>query len=330
MRRLALVPVLVLAACGGEDVLPPPTGEVSGGLRITWTIEDGTDMTRTCEQARIDQVSIDIGRTPLLRPCTDGEVTFSNLLPDRYPIVARALAISGVARSTLMTNGIVTAGATVTQDLVFEIDPEAGQTGDLVVRWRIDGREPRTQCALVGADIARVVSGSGSIGSFEERVPCTETDIILRDLRPGVYVPQVILEKADGTRVATTIGEAVRVRADEQTDTGNINVVTQSGPPMQIVALWTVNSTAAPEACPTVNGRTVTFATVPPLGIVGTATTVPCSRGRAVLRDGVPEGGVDVRLTLQYGPASVTSTTVLDVPTRRAQTTTVTVDLEAL
>ena len=326
MRRSLVLLGLSLAACGGEDVLPPPTGQVTGALRLVWSFVDGDGNAQTCEEARVEDISLELGRTPEVWPCSQGSVTYGNLLPDRYPVIAEAIAVSGVPRARLMTNAQVTAGSTTTFPLAFVIDPVASQRGDVRIPWRIDGRTPRAQCALVGADFAHVVAGSASIDTFDVRVPCVDGEVLVRDLRLGVYEPQVRLEAADGTRLFTGIGDAFRIEANQIIDSPVVNVVTRTGPPTQITALWTIGSTTATTACALVGGRTVTVATVPRAGIVPTSTTVPCSRGVAHLIDGVGVGTIDVRLSLAYGIAAVTSTLVEDVVVRRAQTSTVSFD----
>lgn len=334
MRRIAastaaLALTLALGACGSDDVLPPPTTPVNGGLRLTWTIVDGAGAVRDCASARVETVSIDIGKQPELRPCTDGELTFSNLLPERYPIVAQALSSADIPRDSLMTNGDVTAGATTTVDLQFLVDPTTGDTGDLSIRWRVDSADPRTRCAAVGAETAHITSGGGSIGTFDVSVPCSDAETILRGLRPGTYVAEIALERADGTRIAIAISSAVRVEVDRLADTGNVDVITVPTEPTRLTASWTVNSTAAADACDTVGARNVTIATVPPPGIVSSSTTVLCTRGSATLVGGLGNTTVDVRMSLQYSVASVSSTVVQDVRIRRGQTSTISYDFIA-
>jgi len=330
MRHLALSlsAATLIASCGGEDVLPPPTTQVQGSLRITWSVQDGAGAPKTCAEVFLERVELQVGGRPSTHECGLGVIQIDHLLPDRYPIVAKAIGSSGGTRVQVLENGVVVAGSTTTVPLTFVVDAAAGLKGDLSVRWRIDGREPRTECAVAGADFARVIGGAGSIERFEELVPCTQAEITLRDLKAGVYVPEVRLETADGTRLAVGVGDAARVQADMLTEAPFVNVFSSPGRPTRLRAFWTVNSSAAPGACDTVRGRQVTFATVPRPPAVASSTTVNCARGGAELRSGVGVGSNTVRLTLEHGIASTTSTTVRDVMARRGETSTVTVDFD--
>ena len=52
MRRSLVLLGLSLAACGGEDVLPPPTGQVTGALQLVWSFVDGDGNAQSWSEAR--------------------------------------------------------------------------------------------------------------------------------------------------------------------------------------------------------------------------------------------------------------------------------------
>lgn len=286
MRRRALA-LLALSACGEASTPPPPSSPpVQGSLRFSWSFADGAGAPKSCEEAGVTTLEIRVGGEPHTEDCALGGFAVHHLLPDRYPIDARALGGFGGVIANAITNGVVVAGSTTAVPLAFVVDEGAGARGDLAIRWRIDGQEPARACAQVGAELARVVGGAGSLERFELTEPCTVGTTTVRDLRAGVYAPEVRLERSDGSLVAVGVGSIARVMADQLTEAQLVEISTMTGPPTRLVAYWTVNSSAAATACEQVRGRDVTFRTSPRPPFVSSSTTVPCARGSAELNRG--------------------------------------------
>lgn len=322
-KRLVALAAL-LAACGPDTTLPPPTGETFGSIHTSWTIVNGAGEARSCDSASVRSVALSIGGGTVDVPCADGEHDFTGLLPGRYPVIAKSKSTLTVLE-TLAVNATVAAGAITQVPFRFLVDPTAGGRGSIHLRWTVDGQNPALSCGAAHGETVHLVADDGSVETFDQSVPCRAGEATISDLKLGIYVPKLILEDLLGTRITSSLGEAVSVQANQTAEPRSINIVTRTDPPAQLRAEWTINSSAAAAACPTVAGGSVRFLTVVAPPRVPTSTTVPCARGFAVLVGLSPEPH-DFRLSLEYGGASSTSTVVRDLRVPPGQTSTITYD----
>lgn len=324
---MRVVPVLLLFAlalsCGGEEAPPDPPDVVLGELEVRWRFQARDGSPRDCAALGLDEVQIAIGSEPKVVPCTDGMVLFQRLLPERYPVVGRALTSGGV-RATVQTNATVVAEERAVAELVFELDSEAGTRGRAVLRWTIDNQSPRVRCDEVGGVQVRVRSITGSAQSIDEVGPCDLGELELEDLAAGGYEVALRLEDADGMLIASAMVPIFQVRASMIAEPSTSNFITTSGSRTYLETRWTINSSAAAAACDSVLGESVTITAVPrPPAQVRTSTTVPCAAGSTTFETGA--GPYTIRFDLHHDLTAVTSTSVR-IELVRGRTSSVAVD----
>lgn len=321
-RLVALV--ALLAACGPDTTLPPPTGDTFGSIHTSWSIVNGAGEPRTCDSASVRTVGLSIGGGTVDVPCADGSHDFTGLLPGRYPVIAKSKSTLTVLQ-TLAVNATVAAGAVTMVPFRFLVDPTAGGRGSIHLRWTVDGQNPAISCGAARGETVHIVADDGSVDTFDRSLPCRAGEATFDDLRLGIYVAKLILEDSAGARITSSLAEPVSVQANQTAEPRSVNIVTRTEPPSQLRAEWTVNSSVAATACPTVAGGTVRFLTVVPPPRIPTSTTVACERGFALLIGLSPEPH-DFRLSLEYGGASSTSTVIRDLRVPPGRTSTITYD----
>ncbi|MFO0729355.1 MAG: hypothetical protein U1E65_36585 [Myxococcota bacterium] len=330
MLRTRLLPGLVVGlalatGCGGNGntIIPPP--DVVGALHVSWTVVNGAGEARTCDAAQIRTVAVSIGGTPTEVPCTDGMVSFAQVLPGRYPVIAKSKSALTVLQ-TLAQNATVAAAMTTEVSFRFVTDPTAGSRGAMHLTWTVDDVIAPIGCGPAGGSTVEITADDGSMAMFDKTVDCTVGEATIDNLPIGPYVPKLTLLNSAGGRITSALGNAVVIEADRTQEPPTINIVTHPVPKASLRAEWTINSSTATSACALVNGTTMRFQTIEIPPIVPTSSTVPCRRGFAVL-SGLGSGRHDVRLDLDYGVGAVTSTVVREVNAVAGRTSTISVDL---
>jgi hypothetical protein len=325
-RAFSVLLLLLFAACGDDEPGPSPdSGGLVGSLEVKWRIQGMDGSPRTCSEVGVDQMEVSIGAQPRLVACADQMTVFEDLLPDRYPVVLKARSGEAV-RASQMSNAVVSAGMRASTEIVFDLESLESSAGSIRVRWLIDGRDAGTQCGLVGGARVEVRTLIGSTGSFTDEAPCAAREIVREMVRVGVYELALRLLDANGAVIASSVIAPFAVEENRLTDLPAVSFSTMGVPKTRIVGLWTVNSSAAADACGLVDGSDVIMTAVPrPPGQVTSSTTSTCTRGRAVIEEGIGEAIYTVRFQLQFGAASVTSTSAR-VEVARGRTSTVVVD----
>jgi hypothetical protein len=313
-RALALLAgtVASLAACSGDDLqFKPPDATPTGTIALSWAIQDERGGTRTCLAAGVNTVEALVAGRPTDVDCARGALRLDGLLPDTYPVVANARGGAGTVRDTIATSVAVVAGSTTAVPLTFVVDNNTNGRGTIVARWSIEGRAAVQRCEAVGAANVRIRTAPGSVRDLDLVRPCVDGLFAMDGLETGIYQLELRLEAADGSRIASILDTSRTLRDGARLETDVLDFVVAARNPPRLRAEWTITGTPAATACPAINGRRVTFGLVPSAGAVDTSTTVDCRRGFAILSEGLAAGFVDLRLRLEHGAASVTTTTAL-------------------
>lgn len=302
--------VALASACGGDDLdFKPPDAPPTGTIAFTWQVQDERGATRTCLAAGVNTIELVLAGKPTDVDCARGGARLDGLLPDTYPLVANARGGAGIVRDTVSTAVKVTASTTTAVPLTFVVDGSTNGRGTIVARWSIEGRAAVQRCEAVGAANVRIRTAPGSVRELDLVRPCVDGLFAMDGLETGVYQLDLRLERADGSRLASILDVSRTVRDGARIETDVLDFVITARNPPRLRAEWTITGTPAVQGCRAINGRRVTFGLVPSGGAVDTSTTVSCAKGFAILSDGLAAGFVDLRLRLEHGAASVTTTT---------------------
>lgn len=319
-------PVILLGACGSDPPPDPNPPAPVGTLLVKWRLqaEDGTE--KTCAEVGVETMEVAIGGPSKEVPCSDGQVGFSDLLADtRYPIVARA-QFQQATRATATANAVIEAAKETVVEVVFELEDVMSGDGEALIRWTIDGQSASRMCSAVNASRVRVLTLPGSLVEVDQEAPCAGGEALVTGLTAGPYAMALRLEDANGELIVSQQMQPFEVSAGLRAEPPAANFVTTTLDPTRLYAEWTINSSAAADACSTINGGRVTvFAIAPPPGRVTTSSTVDCEAGSALLQSTLDRGLYTVRLELIYDVVSETSTTV-EVQLLRGETSSVSVD----
>jgi hypothetical protein len=330
--RSALAGALVIAtlkiACSGgsastADGGPPPT---NGSLVVFWKLLGTDGSTLTCDQLSFDEVSVAIGGTPKFVACSQGMTSFTDLLPDQYPISV-AFLTGGSTMAMSYGNAHVRAGMETDYTAVLHSDQHSFNTGSLITQWTVENVKAMSGCGILGGATVRLTSGPGSIQSFTATTGCVNGSYTLNALQSGTY--DVIMNLLDdkGLSVSTTGLTMITIVA-AHTLTATVDFEPPGTNNSVLLGKWTVHGQSAASQCARDGGEKVTIYTINSPGQVELSTTTPCSHGMAELRQ-LPFGEYDIGIRMSNSLAgAIATSTFSNVILRAARTTTITADLK--
>jgi hypothetical protein len=287
MRRL-LPALCILAACGdGSDDRAPPPPVTYGSAVITWAMQDETGNPLTCEQLGLTHTSVDLGNERVDVPCGEPQrASFTLLEPGRYGITVR-LEIAGRGSILTQTDNLdVVANQEATLDVAVEVNLGNLENGSMLFRWTIAGYPAVQNCAVFGVETIRIFTTGGSIGQFTRDVPCTDGQLVVDALAPGMYGVRAEMQDAEGVQISDPQVFTIRVEETEQISL-TIAFFQNTGDPARFRGIWTITSSAAPATCEDVAASRVRVS-IEPVGGQGVeiaTASAACDQGDLLIEN---------------------------------------------
>jgi hypothetical protein len=284
--RAALLICVSAIACGEDPPQDTPPPAAAGSLEVTWKLVNPAGDELDCADLGFIAFQIRIGADPIRVICGDQQILERDrLTPGRYPLVIVPEIFQGQTADqyAYRTNLDVKDMEKTVHVATITIDPTALESGNLDIRWRIEGMAPASGCAAIGADLLHVETDEGSIEDFEIDLPCALGLHRLEQKRRGGYTLLVSLRDQAGSVINSLIRRVeVSVVAGE-TATADINFEMGSTTLGSLETTWTISSSVASVGCPEVAADyvEVTVLTEDPnmLFIPVVTATAGCTRG---------------------------------------------------
>jgi len=327
LTRLMSLPVLSLAVGSGCVVVdgdgPPPQRDFYGDISFLWSFDGVSD----CDAAEVDEVDIAVFQDGLLideinnEPCVGGGLTLLDYFEGRYEVEIDAYArndelLYSGGFTTRVTGGAITDAGVITLEYYGD-DPieEPVRVGDVAFFWAFlyPTDEPIIACDVAGVREVDVRLTSPGLEDVSDTFACAEEGAIFSGLPAGLWTVHLDAygrygSSGDDIHLYSRSADFT-VRADTETDLGDINLERDEDSFADITVEWGFNgTTCAAEGIDSVQ------LTVKRDGLAQAeeTPTVACSALVKVMSTFVP-GTYDITATGAGRSATWTSQTTVDV-----------------
>ena len=263
LTRLMSLPVLTLAVGTGCVVVdadqPLPPRDFYGDISFLWSFDGLVD----CDAAAVDEVDIAIFQDGALideinnEPCVGGGLTLLNYFEGRYEVEIDAYARND---ELLYSGGFTTrvVGGTITDAGVITLayygdEPieEPARTGDVAFLWSFlyPTDEAIIACDVAGVREIDVRLTSPGLQDVAQSFDCDEEGAIFSNLLTGVWTLELDAYgtyHTDGLHLYAASVDFT-VRADTETDLGDINLERDEDHFADIDVKWGFNGTTCAE-----------------------------------------------------------------------------------